>query len=244
MNLVSSLGAGKNSIKENGQKPQLSRKELRDLILHRYHTKTKQKMRLETYEQIEDIIDVMIKVSPGLLRSSQIEDKVRWRYWFVKRIKPSLVVYRRLMLLRKLGIVIRREDRGKMYYELLYDITPKRQETEIMKKLPSVFRDIIECQMDYENLRNDLFHSESHRMALSVLDALHDMKKAVFGIKLTMQEYDLDKLLYVIEKIELLMRIYQIYYKSRKFKNDEEQTAYLKFIEALKIFYNIKPKGW
>jgi len=244
VNIVSSLAISEKSIKENGQKPQITRRELHDLILHRYHTRKERKMRLETYEQIEDIIDVMIKAAPALLRASRIEDKVRWRYWFIKRMSPGGLIYRRLRLLRELGIVTRREDRKKIYYELLYDIAPKRQETEIMKKLPSVFRDIIECHMDYENLRNDLFHSESHRIALSVLDALQDMKKAVFGIKLKIQEYDLDNLLYVIERIELLMRIYQAYYRSRKFKADEEQTAYLKFIGALRTFYNIKPKGW
>jgi hypothetical protein len=202
------------------------------------------KMRLETYEQIEDIVDIMIKTAPGLLRPSQIEDKVRWRYWFVKLMKPANAVCYRLKLLRKLDIVIRREDRWKMYYELLYEVIPKRQEHEIMKKLPSIFRDILECQMDYENLRNDLLHSESYRSSLSVLDALQDMKKAVMGIKLTLQEYDLDKLLYLVERIEKLMRVYQAYYRRRKFKTEEEQTSYLKFIGALKMFYNIKPKGW
>lgn len=188
------------SIEENEQKPQLSRSQLRSLIVHRYHKKMDRKMRLETYEQIEDIVDVMIKATPGLLRPSQIEDKVRWRYWFVKLMRPAGAVCYRLKLLRELGIVVRRQDRWKMYYELLYDVIPKRHETEIMKKVPSVFRDIIECQMDYENLRNDLLHSESYRSSLSVLDALHDMKKAVMGIKLTLQEYDLDTLLYLVKK--------------------------------------------
>jgi DNA-binding transcriptional ArsR family regulator len=202
------------------------------------------KMRLETYEQIEDIVDVMIKAAPGLLRPSQIEDKVRWRYWFIKLMKPANAVCYRLKLLRKLDIVIRREDRRKRYYELLYDVIPKRHETEIMKKVPSIFRDIIECQMDYENLRNDLLHSESYRSSLSVLDALQDMKKAAFGIKLKLQEYDTEKLLYVIERTESLMKIYQSYYRSRKFKTDAEQAAYLKFIGSLHMLYNINPKGW
>jgi hypothetical protein len=232
------------NINQDKQKPQISQKELCNLILYRYHAKTERKMRLETYEQIEDITDVMIKAVPGLLRPSQIGDKVRWRFWFIRNKNPENIVLMRLSLLKKLNVVIKKEDRGKMFYELLYDIIPKRQETEIIKRLPSVFRKVIEYQTDYEDLRNDLLHSESHRTTLSVIDALHDLKKAILGIKLNIREYDLEKQLLVIKKIELLLRIYQAYYKNKKFQSEEEQAAYLKLVESLRMFYNIKPKGW